>query len=292
MSRARNLADLLDANGDVASGALDNVPPSNDASALTTGTLPVARIADGDITAAKLHTTAVTDKLGYTPVNKAGDTMTGDLTLNVNAGKVIVNRPSPGVGSENGRWEGRANNSGYISGIRSFVPAGQPGTDRVAAAIFTTTYTSSLQTGIDRLIVDPDGRVTMPYQPRGRFYWNQSATGTVTNMTAIENNQSAFSVTSGRIYVPISGWYSITAYGIATDEFDTRILKNTTGSSPFLGDFRQSNHSGGTHHGCGNTVVTQLTAGDYISLYRLSGSMYTSAGSSSPHNQVSIYFLG
>jgi len=44
MSRARNLADLLDANGDVASGALDNVPPSNDASALTTGTLPVERV--------------------------------------------------------------------------------------------------------------------------------------------------------------------------------------------------------------------------------------------------------
>ncbi len=60
MSRARNLADLLDANGDVASGALDNVPPSNDASALTTGTLPIARIADGDITAAKLSDTYLT----------------------------------------------------------------------------------------------------------------------------------------------------------------------------------------------------------------------------------------
>jgi hypothetical protein len=57
MSKARNLADLLDASGDVASGALDNVPPSNDASALTTGTLPIARIADGDITAAKLGST-------------------------------------------------------------------------------------------------------------------------------------------------------------------------------------------------------------------------------------------
>jgi len=60
MSKARNLADLLDANGDVASGALDNVPPSNDASALTTGTLPIARIADGDITAAKLSDTYLT----------------------------------------------------------------------------------------------------------------------------------------------------------------------------------------------------------------------------------------
>ena len=44
MSKTRNLSDLLDANGDVKSTALDNVPPSNDASALTTGTLPDARL--------------------------------------------------------------------------------------------------------------------------------------------------------------------------------------------------------------------------------------------------------
>ena len=72
MSNARNLAKLIvDANGDIGAASLDNVPPSNDASALTTGTLPVARIADGDITAAKLYTTAVTDKLGYTPMQRS-----------------------------------------------------------------------------------------------------------------------------------------------------------------------------------------------------------------------------
>ena len=44
MSKTRNLSDLLDANGDVKSGALDNVPASNNASALTSGTLPDARL--------------------------------------------------------------------------------------------------------------------------------------------------------------------------------------------------------------------------------------------------------
>lgn len=44
MTRTRNMADLLDANGDVKTSALDNVPPSNDASALTTGTLDTARL--------------------------------------------------------------------------------------------------------------------------------------------------------------------------------------------------------------------------------------------------------
>lgn len=55
MSKTRNLSDLLDANGDVKSTALDNVPASNDASALTTGTLDNARLATnvsvtGDLT--------------------------------------------------------------------------------------------------------------------------------------------------------------------------------------------------------------------------------------------------
>jgi len=44
VSKTRNLSDLLDANGDVKSTALDNVPASNDASALTTGTLDSARL--------------------------------------------------------------------------------------------------------------------------------------------------------------------------------------------------------------------------------------------------------
>jgi hypothetical protein len=45
MSKARNLSKLLvDSSGDVESGSLDNVPASDDASALTTGTLAVARL--------------------------------------------------------------------------------------------------------------------------------------------------------------------------------------------------------------------------------------------------------
>ena len=44
MSKARKLADLLDSDGDVKSAHLDNVPASDDASSLTTGTIPAARI--------------------------------------------------------------------------------------------------------------------------------------------------------------------------------------------------------------------------------------------------------
>jgi len=67
MSKARNIADLLDATGDVVSSALDNVPPSDNASSLTTGTLPVARLADGSITNAKLNNDAKVVKSASAP---------------------------------------------------------------------------------------------------------------------------------------------------------------------------------------------------------------------------------
>ena len=49
MSNARNLADIVTGNFDVPLGALDNVPPSNDASALTTGTLGASRLPAGSV---------------------------------------------------------------------------------------------------------------------------------------------------------------------------------------------------------------------------------------------------
>tara|TARA_B110000483_G_scaffold107001_1_gene130575 strand:- start:1743 stop:3098 length:1356 start_codon:yes stop_codon:yes gene_type:complete len=64
MTKTRNIADLLDVNGDVVSGALDNVPASNDASALTTGTLPSARL--GTITA--FRSTGIDDNADATAI--------------------------------------------------------------------------------------------------------------------------------------------------------------------------------------------------------------------------------
>ena len=57
MSNARNLARLIvDSGGDVDVSSLGNVPPSNDASALTTGTLPVGRLPSSGVDASSLTT--------------------------------------------------------------------------------------------------------------------------------------------------------------------------------------------------------------------------------------------
>ena len=60
MSKARNLARLVvDTGGDVDVSSLGNVPPSNDASALTTGTLSMDRVAAGSITPEKIAAGAI-----------------------------------------------------------------------------------------------------------------------------------------------------------------------------------------------------------------------------------------
>ena len=61
MTRARDIADLVDANGDIVVGALDNVPASNDASALTTGTLDGARLPSSVSDASSLTTGTLPD---------------------------------------------------------------------------------------------------------------------------------------------------------------------------------------------------------------------------------------
>lgn len=49
---------------------------------LADGAITTAKLADNSVTASKLASGAVVENLGYTPVNKAGDTITGNLTLN------------------------------------------------------------------------------------------------------------------------------------------------------------------------------------------------------------------
>jgi len=83
MSKTRQLADLLDSNGDIKSGRLDNVPASNDASALTTGTLPNARLAS--IPNSALANPSITINGNATALGGSatvgGDALTRDVTL-------------------------------------------------------------------------------------------------------------------------------------------------------------------------------------------------------------------
>ena len=87
MSKTRNLSDLLDANGDVKTDALDNVPPSNDASALTTGTLPNDRLSA--VPNSALANSSIT-------INGSATSLGGSATINTD----VVNDTTPQLGGD------------------------------------------------------------------------------------------------------------------------------------------------------------------------------------------------
>ncbi len=120
MSRASNLAKAIGADGtlnvsDVA--GLAAVASSGSASDLSTGTLPNARLATG----------AAVANLGYTPVNKAGDTMSGTLKTNSASASVTFDAASSTTFSN--VLKGDTSNPG---GRTLAVVSGDSGTDRTS----------------------------------------------------------------------------------------------------------------------------------------------------------------
>lgn len=106
MTRARQIADMLDANGDVISSMLDNVPPSNDASALTTGTLDEARIAAGSLATSKisgLH--AVATSGDYNGLSNLPSLFNGSYTS-------LTNRPTNNIRAGDQRHATTGSNRG------------------------------------------------------------------------------------------------------------------------------------------------------------------------------------
>jgi len=100
MSKTRNLSDLLDANGDVKSGALDNVPDSTNASALSSGTVAPARLGSGTASS----TTFLAGDSSYktvsgTTINNNADNrvITGSGTANTLEGEANLNYTSPNL---------------------------------------------------------------------------------------------------------------------------------------------------------------------------------------------------
>jgi len=180
MTKARNLSNLLDATGDVVSTALDNVPPSDNASSLTTGTLPVARLADGSITSAKLGNDAKVVKSASAPSTPVDgdlwyDTGNEELKIysNTNSSFVKVVRITPTLDSISGAILNATagnltlNGSGFLASnlVVSFTPSGgsastvtvTPTNDTTATvAIPSAIYNQSLNTVIGIKVTNTD----------------------------------------------------------------------------------------------------------------------------------------
>ena len=195
MTKARHTANLVDTNGDVKATALDNVPASNDASALTTGTLPDARLSNQ----------AKVVKGTSAPSNPQGgdlwyDTTTGINLLKVynstNAIWVATNVVSPIISSagiiENtiaSNMTLTGTNFGSGQGVMSFTPSG----GSASTVNVTPTNDTSVTAAIPAAIYGQNAgtSIAITFQNAGGL------TSSPTNVTVTAATTGGTTVTSG-----------------------------------------------------------------------------------------------
>jgi len=232
MTKARTLADLLDANGDVKTASLDNVPASNDASALTTGTLPNARlpnnISDGGTEGTKVAS-GTTAQRGSTAGQWRYNSSTGYFEgRNDTAFSTL--EPTPTIASVDDTEvdsAGGGNQTIVVSGTNfssggTITFIGNAGTDFDAS---TTTYNSTTQV----TAVAPKASFLNAQEPyKIKFTSATGASGTSANGLISVDNTPTWSTSAGTIYTG-NDLQNVSVTVSATDaEGDTISYSETT----------------------------------------------------------------
>jgi len=201
MSRSRKLADLLDANGDVKSANLDNVPSSTNASALTSGTLPIARIADDAVTADKLANSINSEIAANTA--KTGITTSQANAITANTAKTGITTSQANAITANTAKVTNATHTGDVTGATALTIAA----GAVDIAMMSATGTASSTTylrgdnawstvssgatggGTDQVFVENSQTITTDYTiPSGK---SASCTGPITMNSGVDITLSA-----------------------------------------------------------------------------------------------------
>jgi hypothetical protein len=234
--------------------------------------------ASAGVAGAKLATSAAVNNLGYTPVNQAGDTMTGQLL--VTAGSV----GAPSIASS-----GSTN-----SGIN-----------------ITTNNVAIVSGGATALNVNSSGFVTRPSHPAfqswGSAGWLYAGSYGGTGerecqsqmgwTTAHQAGGTNFVESTGRFTAPVAGYYRFSTWYYLLNDANTPpnyihpfFRKNNNrgwtsgGRSPYLMSMHMNTNS--YDDGFSHSAVIDLAAGDFVSL------AIVWHGNSSRHHAAHQFFSG
>lgn len=242
-------------------------------------TLDIGTPSDASVTAVKLSSTAITDKLGYTPVNKAGDTMTGLNAI------LALKKSSAVTGS---LYLDYQNNTG--SEI-AYLGYGSSNNDKFT--VCNTLSDVQLMAGsVVGVAVDTSGRVKMPYQPAffayglpANLYANYGA-GAITFANTTLNTSNSWN--GSRFTAPVAGTYLFffdAMYAHRGGDFALQVWKN--GSYVSYNNAYGRDNVGNYEQWTSSTVswLGSLAANDYVdfryssssdaSTYLYAGGAYT-----------------
>jgi len=247
-------------------------------------------------------TTGITSD-GGTPVIENLDTtatgiaVTGELTTTGNAG---IGASSPNYrltvqATENGQGAAYIHNSGSnVWGLEIGVHSAVSESDLVLSGNAVIGSQSSLsfvaedtgyfrwmtggtshKTGTagatERMRIDSDGRVTMPYQPAFRAWGNATTTGQVVKWNVVPLNIGGhYNSSTGRFTVPVNGTYLIILTIFVSVTGTTQLTARTSGGSIMES---KMNTNEGAYNSNSGSVLVYLSAGDYVEVNFDSGSV-------------------
>lgn len=230
------------------------------------------------IAGAKLTSGAATTNLGFTPINQAGDTVSG-----------VIQVPAGSAASPSIQFSGSSN-----SGIN-----------------LTTNNVSIVAGGSTAVNVDGNGYITRPNHPAfqawGTAGWlyagsyggtgEREITSQMGWATAHQAGGTNFDSNNGRFTAPVAGYYRFTTWYYLLNDANTPpnyihpfVRKNNNrgwtsgGRSPYLMAMHQNTNS--YDDGFSHTAVIDMAAGDFASL------AIVWHGNSSRHHAAHQFFSG
>jgi C1q domain len=229
------------------------------------------------ITATNIGANAAANSIGYVPVNKAGDTITGKLLVNDGSSSYTS-------GDANGypRFTGTYSSAqvGLFRGGDS-IGGMYIGADSASFSVWDNTFTR-------RLTVTQSGAVTAPYQPS--FFAYKSNGGYTGNVQVIYNGTNhnvgnCYSTSTGRFTAPVAGRYLFSVFSISSSSGGTGYWSIRKNGSNIAG----ADWSGSGYVNSSVTCVIDLAVNDYVDVQNVTGTMY---GSNTSENCFSGHLLG